>query len=218
MATIQIRDLFFAYPLVNRRRRIGNAVKNEIPVFSNLSLDVRDGTRLAIVGPNGAGKTTLLRLIAGILPPTKGTIRVEGAVSPLLRVRLGMQSELTGRENIWLRGVYMRRTPAEIGERLQQIVEFADLGHFIDLPINTYSTGMIARLAFSIATSFEPEILVIDESIGSGDRQFTSKAAERLRRLVDNSNILVLATHSERLMKEMCNSIFDLTTCEMRDL
>ena len=218
MATIQIRDLFFAYPLVNRRRRIGNGVKNEIPVFSNLSLDVRDGTRLAIVGPNGAGKTTLLRLIAGILPPTKGTIRVEGAVSPLLRVRLGMQSELTGRENIWLRGVYMRRTPAEIGERLQQIVEFADLGHFIDLPINTYSTGMIARLAFSIATSFEPEILVIDESIGSGDRQFTSKAAERLRRLVDNSNILVLATHSERLMKEMCNSIFDLTTFEMRDL
>ena len=219
MAAITIRDLSFSYPLVNRRARSQNgAVKSEIPVFTNLSLDVRDGTRLAIIGPNGAGKSTLLKLIAGILPPTKGSLRVEGAVSPLLNLRLGMEPELTGIENIRLRGAYMGRTLAEIEEKLPQIVEFADLGDFIGLPLNTYSSGMNARLAFSIATSFNPDILVMDESIAAGDKNFRAKAADRLRQFVDHSNILLLATHSERLVKDMCNSTFDLSTFEVKEL
>jgi lipopolysaccharide transport system ATP-binding protein len=181
-------------------------------------LDVRDGTRLAITGPNGAGKTTLLKLIAGIFPPTAGSLHVQGDVSPLLNLRLGMEPELTGIENIYLRGDYMGRKRAEIKDRLPHIVEFADLGEFIELPLNTYSAGMAARLAFSIATSFEPEILVMDESIGAGDNQFASKAAARLRKFVDHSHILILATHDERLMKDMCNSAFDLKTFELRPL
>lgn len=187
-------------------------------MFSNFSLEVRDGTRLAIVGPNGAGKTTLLKLIAGILPPTRGMLLVEGAVSPLLNIRLGMESELTGRENIWLVGAYMGHMRGEIEKRLAQIVEFADIGEFIDLPIYTYSAGMRARLAFSIATSFEPEILLIDELVGAGDKQFASKAAKRLRQFIDHSNILLLATHNESLMKSWCDSTVDLTTGKIKSL
>ena len=178
MAVISIRDLSFSYPLVHHRARAYNgALKKEIPVFRNLTLEIPDGTRLGIVGPNGAGKTTLLKLIAGILPPTRGSLHIEGVVSPLLNVRLGMEAELSGIENIRLRGAYMALTRAEIEEKTPQIVEFADLGEFIHLPLNTYSAGMVARLAFSIATSFNPEILVMDESIGAGDKQFSEKAA-----------------------------------------
>ena len=220
MASIRVRNLSFSYPLVNRRVRSqnGSALRGEISVFTNLWLDVQDGARLAIIGPNGSGKTTLLKLIAGILPPTSGSIQVEGAVSPLLNLRLGMESELTGIENIWLRGAYMGKTRSEIEGRISQIIEFAELGEFIDLPLNTYSTGMAARLAFSIATNFDPQILLMDESIGAGDKQFGLKAAERLRKFVDQSNILLLATHNERLMKNMCNSILDLKSGEITAL
>jgi lipopolysaccharide transport system ATP-binding protein len=219
MASILIEALNFAYPLVNHRLKAHNGgTRLEIPVFSNLSLEVHDGTRLAIVGPNGAGKTTLLKLIAGILPAAPGAIHVEGVVSPLLNVRLGMEDELTGIENIWLRGAYMGKTQREIEEKLPAIVEFAELREFIDLPVNTYSRGMAARLAFSIATSFEPDILLVDESIGASDKQFAEKAAMRLREFVDDSSIMVLATHNERLMKTMCDRVFDLSTGEIAEL
>ena len=219
MATIRIRNLSFSYPLVNRRLRSRDGtLRSEISVFTDLSLDVGDGARLAVIGPNGAGKTTLLKLVAGILPPTGGSIRVDGVVSPLFNLRLGMERELTGMENIWLRGAYMGKTQIEIEERVPRIVDFADLGEFIDLPLDTYSAGMVARLAFSIATSFEPQILVMDESIGAGDKQFANKAAERLREFVDHSNILLLATHNERLMKDMCSSVLDLKSGEINAL
>jgi lipopolysaccharide transport system ATP-binding protein len=129
-----------------------------------------------------------------------------------------MEGELTGIENIWLRGAYMGKKRMEIERKIPSIVEFADLGEFIYLPLNTYSAGMTARLAFSIATSFDPQILIMDESIGSGDKQFAQKAAERLRQLVDRSNILLLATHNERLMKDMCSSVFDLKSGEINAL
>jgi ABC-type polysaccharide/polyol phosphate transport system ATPase subunit len=219
MASILIQGLSFAYPLVNHRLKGRNGgTRTEIPIFSNLYLEVRDGTRLAIVGPNGAGKTTLLKLIAGILPAASGAIRVEGVVSPLLNVRLGMEDELTGIENIWLRGAYMGKTQREIEEKLPDIIEFAELGEFIDLPVNIYSRGMAARLAFAIATSFEPDILLVDESIGAGDKRFAEKAAARLREFVGGSSILVLATHNERLMKAMCDRVFDLGTGEIAAL
>lgn len=219
MATITIRNLSFSYPLVNRWIRAQNgALKREVPVFKNLSLDIPDGTRLGIVGPNGAGKTTLLKLIAGILPVSAGSLYVEGVVSPLLSVRLGMEAELTGLENIRLRGAYMGLNRTEVAEKVPQIVEFADIGDFIELPLATYSAGMAARLAFSIATSFNPEILVMDESIGAGDKQFSAKAAKRLRQFVDRSNILLLATHNEKLIKAMCNCTFDLKTNELKPI
>ena len=136
----------------------------------------------------------------------------------MLNLRLGMERELTGIENIWVRGAYMGKTHNEVAEKFQQIIDFADLGEFIHLPLNTYSAGMAARLAFSIATSFEPQILVMDESIGAGDKQFGLKAAERLQQFIDHSNILLLATHNERLMKDMCNSQLNLATGEISAL
>lgn len=219
MASILIRGLSFSYPLVNHQLKGRNGMtRYEIPVFSDLSLEVRNGTRLAIVGPNGTGKTTLLKLIAGILPAAEGTIRVEGVVSPLLNIRLGMEAEFTGIENILLRGAYMGKTRHEIEERLPGIVEFAELGEFIDLPVNTYSRGMAARLAFAVATSFDPDILLIDESIGAGDKRFAEKAAARMRELVGGSSILLLATHNERLMKKLCDRVLDLGTGEISAL
>jgi lipopolysaccharide transport system ATP-binding protein len=219
MAAISIRALSFAYPLVNRRLRGPDGrLRDKIPVFSDLSMDVPHGARLAIVGPNGAGKTTLLKIIAGILPSAAGAVVVDGTVSPLLNVRVGMEAELTGIENIFLRGAYMGKTREEVAERVPEIVGFAELGDFIHLPVNTYSAGMAARLAFSIATSFEPDILLIDESIGAGDKQFADKASKRLRQVVDGSSILVLATHNERLMKSMCDRSFDLRTGEINML
>jgi ABC-type polysaccharide/polyol phosphate transport system ATPase subunit len=219
MAAISIRNLSFSYPLVNHWARAhSGSLKKEVPVFRNLSLDIPDGTRLGIIGPNGAGKTTLLKLIAGILPLSTGSLHVEGIVSPLLSVRLGMEAELTGLENVRLRAAYMGLTRTEIDEKLPQIVEFADIGEFIQLPLHTYSAGMVARLAFSIATSFDPEILIMDESIGAGDKQFSAKAAERLRQFVNRSNILLLATHNEKLIKDMCNYTFDVKTFEMKSL
>jgi ABC-type polysaccharide/polyol phosphate transport system ATPase subunit len=213
MASIVIEALSFAYPLVNHRLKSQNGkVRETIPVFTDFSLEVPDGWRLAIIGPNGVGKSTLLKLIAGILPPTQGSIRVDGVVSPLLNIRLGMEGELTGIENIWLRGAYMGKTKREIEEKLPAIVEFAELGEFIELPVNTYSRGMAARLAFAIATSFRPDILLLDESIGAGDKQFADKAAARLREFVGSSSILILATHNEKLMKTMCDRVFDLGT------
>ncbi len=219
MASIVIEALSFAYPLVNHRLKAHNGEpRQEIPVFSDFSLEVPDGWRLAIIGRNGVGKTTLLKLIAGILPPTRGSIRVDGVVSPLLNIRLGMEAELTGIENIWLRGAYMGKTQRQIEEKLTGIVEFAELGDFIDLPVNTYSRGMVARLAFAIATSFQPDILLLDESVGAGDKQFADKASARLREFVGSSSILVLATHNERLMKKMCDRVFDLGTGKIRRL
>jgi ABC-type polysaccharide/polyol phosphate transport system ATPase subunit len=174
--------------------------------------------RLGIIGPNGAGKTTLLKLIAGILPPTSGQLHVEGVISPLLSLRLGMEPELSGIENIRLRGTYMGRTRAEIEEKISRIIEFADLGEFIDLPLTTYSAGMTARLAFSIATSFNPDILIMDESIGAGDKQFSAKAAKRLRQFIGRSNIMLLATHNEKMIRDMCNCTFDVKTFEVKPI
>jgi ABC-type polysaccharide/polyol phosphate transport system ATPase subunit len=217
MGSIRLRGLSFSYPLVNHGQR-KNGKAQCVPVFEDLSLEVNHGARLAIVGPNGVGKTTLLKLIAGILPAPGNTIHVEGVVSPLLNIRFGMEGELTGIENIWLRGSYMGKGRREIAKKLPAIIEFAELGEFINLPINTYSAGMAMRLAFSVATSFEPDILVMDESIGAGDKRFADKAAVRLRQFVDRSSILVLATHNEKLMEKMCDSVFDLATREIRAL
>jgi ABC-2 type transport system ATP-binding protein/lipopolysaccharide transport system ATP-binding protein len=186
--------------------RIGNEAKHVvIQALDQVSLHFRDGDRVALIGHNGAGKTTLLRVLAGIYEPRVGTIRVEGRVTPMFDLSLGIDPESTGYENIILRGLYLGLTRAEILARRDSVAEFTELGPFLDLPVRTYSAGMQARLAFAMATCIEPEILLLDEGIGAGDAQFLEKANERLDQFIKKAGILVLASHSVELVRRLCN-------------
>jgi ABC-2 type transport system ATP-binding protein/lipopolysaccharide transport system ATP-binding protein len=187
---------------------IGNRERDDrtiVRALNEISLSVKNGDRLALIGQNGAGKSTLLRVLAGIYRPTSGKISVEGRRVPLFDITLGADEEATGRENIVLRGLLMGLTRAEIDERIDEIGEFSELGDFLDLPTKTYSTGMMLRLLFSIATSLGSEILLMDEWIVAGDEKFLARAHQRLHGLVERSSILILASHSSGLLRSVCN-------------
>ena len=187
---------------------IGNdANRLVVQALDNVSLTLRDGDRLALIGHNGAGKTTLLRVLAGIFEPLKGEIRVNGRVTPMFDVSLGIDPESTGYENIIMRGMYLGLSKAEIIARRERIAEFTGLGDFLDLPVRTYSAGMQARLALAIATSIEPEILLLDEGISAGDAGFFEKANEQVDRLIRRSAIMVLASHATELVRRLCNRV-----------
>jgi ABC-2 type transport system ATP-binding protein len=176
-----------------------------IQALDEFSLSLNDGDRVALVGHNGAGKTTLLRVLAGIFEPVTGTVKVQGRVTPMFDISLGIDAESTGYENIILRGLYLGLSRAEIMERRESVAEFTELGPFLSLPVRTYSAGMQARLAFAMATCIEPDILLLDEGIGAGDADFFVKANERLDQFIKKAGILVLASHSVELVRKLCN-------------
>jgi ABC-type polysaccharide/polyol phosphate transport system ATPase subunit len=187
---------------------IGSRTNDErtvVRALSHISLTVNDGDRLALIGHNGAGKSTLLRVIAGIYRPTSGEIAVQGRRVPLFDISLGADEEGTGRENILVRGLLMGLTRTEIEERIDEIIEFSELGEFLDLPTKTYSSGMMLRLLFSIATSLDSEILLMDEWIAAGDEKFILRANQRLLDLVERSSILIFASHNVDLLRYVCN-------------
>jgi ABC-type polysaccharide/polyol phosphate transport system ATPase subunit len=173
-------------------------------IIDDLSFEVQDGNRLALIGPNGAGKSTLLRLLAGSVFPTRGTIVTRGKVRALLNVSLGLQGAATGLENIYLRGLSMGFTLAEIRSMVPEIVEFSELGDAIYDSMQTYSAGMRARLSFAIVTARVPNILLMDEWISAGDKHFVEKAQERLEAQISVCRALVLASHSEKVVREIC--------------
>ncbi|MBM4147691.1 MAG: ABC transporter ATP-binding protein [Lentisphaerae bacterium] len=170
----------------------------------DVSMEVRRGEVLGIVGRNGAGKSTLLKLAARVLQPTEGRIRIRGRVAPLLDVGGGFHPELTGHENIFLNGALLGLSRAEITRRLDSIVEFAELRDCIESPLRTYSSGMIARLGFAIATDVEPDILLIDEILAVGDEKFRAKCAGRIRRFRDAGTTIVLVSHDMHMVRELC--------------
>lgn len=172
--------------------------------LDTLNLNICDGERVAILGNNGAGKSTFLRLIAGIYAPTSGSIAIEGRATSLLDINLGLNSEASGIENVFVRGAILGLSRKEIKNKLPQIVSFSELGEFIHLPLRTYSAGMQMRLAFAIATIANPEILVMDEWLSVGDEKFVAKAEARLRQMVNASSILVIASHSRELVENVC--------------
>ena len=176
-----------------------------VQALSGVSLQFSNGDRVGLCGKNGSGKTTLLRVIAGIYEPTEGRAFCEGHITPLFDPTLGMELEATGFENIFFRGLLLGLRPAEIRAKTEEIAEFTELGSYLSMPVRMYSSGMMLRLAFAISTCFIPEILLLDEWIGVGDPQFMEKAQERMLRFVDYSNILVLASHSEELIRSVCN-------------
>ena len=171
----------------------------------HLNVRLVHGESLAVIGPNGAGKSTLLQVLAGILTPSEGAVDVYGNVSSLLTLGAGFDQDLTGRENILLGGAFMGIDHREMGRRLDGIIEFADIGEFMDAPIKTYSSGMRARLGFSIATSVDPDILLLDEVLATGDQVFRAKSKARVLELVKAAKAIVLVTHDMNWVTEFCN-------------
>lgn len=172
--------------------------------LDSLNIVIEEGERVAIVGHNGAGKSTLLRVLAGIYRPTQGEARIGGEVSTLMDISLGLSSDMTGRENILLRAALFGISKQEAQSRLEEVIEFSELGNFIDVPVRTYSSGMSLRLAFSVATMMRPNILIMDEWLSVGDDSFARKAEIRLLEMVMSSQILVLATHSREMLDKLC--------------
>jgi len=177
----------------------------EFWALRDVSFRVTNGESLAVIGPNGAGKSTLLQVLAGILMPSEGSIVVHGRISSLLTLGAGFDPDLTGRENVQLAGAFLGMSAAEVNERLEPIVAFADIGEFIDAPIKTYSSGMRARLGFSIATSVDPDVLLLDEVLATGDQVFRSKSKARVLELVRSAKAIVLVTHDMQWVTEYCN-------------
>jgi ABC-type polysaccharide/polyol phosphate transport system ATPase subunit len=174
---------------------------------NDVSIDVQPGEIFGLIGDNGAGKSTLLKVIARVLRPTKGRVVVRGRLAPLLELGAGFHPELTGKENIFLNGALLGYSHAEMQEKYQQIVDFSELGDFIDAPIRTYSTGMYARLAFSVATAHEPDILIIDEILGVGDESFQKKCAGRIAQFRRNGTSILLVSHSMDTILDMCQRV-----------
>jgi lipopolysaccharide transport system ATP-binding protein len=178
-----------------------------VSALDSLNLDFESGSRVGLIGHNGAGKTTLLRLLTGVYEPTSGLCIREGQISSLMDISMGFSSDATGIENIFMRAAFLGLTRKQTDVILDSIVEFSELGDFVNLPVRTYSSGMLLRLAFAVSTAIEPEILVMDEWLAVGDASFQQKAELRIRDVVEASDILVIASHGEDLLKKVCNRI-----------
>lgn len=180
--------------------------KLTVRAIDDLTLDLPHGTRLGLVGHNGAGKSTLLRVLAGIYEPTGGSLRVEGGTAALFDIGFGMDPDASGWDNIILRGMLIGYSRKEIEARQTEIGEATGLGEFLNMPIRTYSAGMSTRLAFAISTSISPEVLLIDEGIGAGDAAFLEQAERRLNEFIGQAGMLIMASHSEELLRKWCTT------------
>ena len=221
MASIELKNVCVDIPIYNANGRslkkslirvatggeLGSDDQGRVVVraLDGLNLLLNDGDRMGLVGHNGAGKSTLLRLLSGVYEPTSGDARIHGEIGSLIDISLGIDPEATGRENIFIRGGLLGLTRSDISRRLDEIIEFTDLGQFIDMPLRTYSSGMHLRLAFSVSTIVRPEILLMDEWLSVGDEGFKRKAEMRMTELVHSTNILVIASHSRDLILHTCN-------------
>lgn len=176
-----------------------------VQALHDVSAEFKPGDRVGLVGHNGAGKSTLLRVIAGIYEPNQGTVETRGRIVPLLDLGIGFDADLSGRENIRLRGMYLGVPPSRFEAMAPDIAAFTELGEFLELPVRTYSSGMQMRLALGIATAVEADVLLMDEWVLAGDAAFLEKARARMARFVESARILVLASHSEAIIREWCN-------------
>ena len=203
------------YSLKNRiiKSVMGNITSNNhdkivhIDALKNINLQIKSGERIGVIGGNGSGKSTFLRLCSRIYEPSTGTININGNISSLINVNIGIDPESTGRENIKLRLVMLGYNNDQINELINSIIEFTELNQFIDLPFYTYSTGMQMRLAFATSVFIKPEILIMDEWLATGDKDFQEKAEKKLNSIIENSKILILASHSKDLILKTCSRV-----------
>lgn len=182
-------------------------VYDEFWALRDVSLDIRRREVFGIIGANGAGKSTLLRLIARVLTPTTGRVTVRGRVAPLLELGAGFDPELTGRENVYFNGAILGYRRAEVEARFDRIVDFAGVREFIDLPLRMYSSGMVARLGFAVATDIEPDILIVDEVLSVGDAEFMHRSEQRIRQLRAKSEAVIMVSHDLGVMRDMCQRV-----------
>jgi ABC-type polysaccharide/polyol phosphate transport system ATPase subunit len=200
---------------LSRLRRRRKIVK-EIRAVRDVSFEVPRGTVLGIIGHNGAGKSTLVRAMAGILPPTSGRIEVRGRVSTLLALGVGFDRKLTGRQNVVLGGLASGLSRAELADAYEEIVAFAELEEFMDMPMRTYSSGMQSRLAFAVAVTMAPDILLIDEALSTGDARFKRKSFNKMRELCEEARTIVLVSHAMKSMRELCDEVIWLHKGEVK--
>ncbi|MDT7673617.1 MAG: lipopolysaccharide transport system ATP-binding protein, partial [Pseudonocardiales bacterium] len=220
MVSIDIQHAFVDFPIFDAKTRslkkavLGRAggkigTESRVPIIEalhDINLSLHQGARVGLVGHNGAGKSTLLRLMSGIYEPTRGSARISGKVAPVFDLGVGMDPEISGFENIMVRGLFLGMTRKQMQARVDDIAEFTELGDYLAMPLRTYSTGMRVRLALGVVTSIDPEILLLDEGIGSVDAEFLAKARNRLNALVERSGMLVFASHSDEFLMELCNT------------
>lgn len=199
--------------------KIGQNASNTVVVeaLRDINLHLREGDRVGLVGHNGAGKSTLLRLLSGIYEPTRGVADVRGRVAPVFDLGVGMDPEISGYENIIIRGLFLGQTRKQMKAKMDEIAEFSELGDYLNMPLRTYSTGMRVRLALGVVTSIEPEILLLDEGIGAVDAAFMAKARVRLAEMVERSGILVFASHSNDFLAQLCNTALWVDKGEIRE-
>ena len=221
MASIELEHVIVDLPIfgvhnMNLKGRFASFLAREvvnvevIRALNDVSLSIRGGDRIGILGPNGSGKTTLLRVLSGILKPTQGQVKIQGSVIPMIDQWLGLDPQCTGIENIFRRGIFLNQTTQQMQARVDEIVDFSGLGERIRHPLHTYSAGMKTRLAFTISTSIRPEILIIDEGIGTADEEFSERASARLDSFLKNAGILLLASHSSELIQKWCKTTISL--------
>lgn len=223
---IRVQDVSVTYRTTSERRptltktvvRLGRRERTvrEIQAIRNVSFDVERGKVLGVVGVNGAGKSTLMRTVAGILPPTSGRVEVHGQVSTLLALGVGFNRQLTGRENVVLGGLAAGLSREQLHEKYDEIVEFAELGDFMDLPMRTYSSGMYGRLAFSVAINMDPDILLIDEALSVGDARFRRKSFDRMRALCEQDRTILFVSHALRSIRTLCDRAIWIHGGELR--
>ncbi|ATO34859.1 Teichoic acids export ATP-binding protein TagH [Dickeya dianthicola] len=189
-----------------------------VKALNNVSFDVHEGERVALIGHNGAGKTTLLRVLAGVYHPSSGAINIAGEVVSLIDMAMGMDSEATGYQNIYIRGILLGLRRKDIAKHIDYIIEFSELGDYIHLPVRTYSSGMLLRLAFSIISILNPSVLLMDEWLTVGDTYFREKMGKKLEEMINNTSVLVLASHSKDIIKKYCNRFLLLQNGSITEL
>jgi ABC-type polysaccharide/polyol phosphate transport system ATPase subunit len=220
LASITLTRASVEIPIYNARgrslrsnllRRVGGQLASDdrdvvtVKALNEVSLSLRPGDRLGLLGHNGAGKSTLLRVFSGAYEPSGGTAEIVGTVSSLLDITMGMDSELTGAENIVLRGVLVGLSIREARALTPEVAEFSELGDYLNLPLRTYSSGMLLRLAFAVSTARRRDILLLDELIGVGDASFAAKARRRVEQMMDEASILAIASHDAAIIRQYCN-------------
>ena len=194
----------------------GNIQYEEFWALQDVSFEVKKGEVLGIIGHNGAGKSTLLKVISGILKPTSGNIQVNGSIVPMLELGSGFDFDLTGRENVFLNGAILGYSEQFLKEKYEEIVAFSELGQFIDVPLRNYSSGMVVRLAFSIATVVQPDILIVDEILAVGDADFQTKSKKRMMELMGGGTTVLFVSHDLGQIQEICNRVIWLEHGQVR--